>query len=303
MGLRWPRRTVPRGIFLPDRIDQRVDLGSQRCPQGLGLRPVFLEELVQLGNVGGHPADVAAGMLERGPCRGEQQSQHEGRHGRDQGGGQLDDVLGIAREVVLRQLGAQEHAGDRAAQDQGEGGSGDGYGAQIILDEWQGGWRAETAPRNGSNQPSLTAETDRQERRENRIASTSARRVDPAQSFADLSSLGKEASVTSRTDRHHHARLARGEDRLPGKRRCPRKRQTTRGLPGNPHVVGLPRRRQGLQAEEAGPLGLSRLLDPGAAARRLRGRTRPQPPAGAGRLSVRRAPGDLARSALHRRAR
>ena len=73
--------------------------------------------------------------------------------------------------------------------------------------------------------------------------------------------------------------------------------------PGNPYVMGLSGRRPGLQAQEAGPLSLPRLLDDCAAGGRLPRRVAAQSRACAGHLSGRFAAGGYRRWPLDRRSR
>ena len=121
---------TPGGGVAPDRIDHRVDLAPQRGARRGSLGAVVLQQPVDLDDVGGHAADVAAGAFEGGAGRGEQQRQHQRRHGGDQGDGELDHVLGVAGEVVLRQPGPHDGGGDGTGQDEAEGGGGKSDGTQ-----------------------------------------------------------------------------------------------------------------------------------------------------------------------------
>jgi hypothetical protein len=105
--------TRPSGrdrIVAPYRIDQRADLVAQLLPDGRAFRPVLFENVVELADVGRQPADRSAGVLERGPRRGEQQGQHEGGERRDQSRRQADHFLGIAGQMMLGQSRAHDRS-------------------------------------------------------------------------------------------------------------------------------------------------------------------------------------------------
>ena len=111
-------------------FDQRLQVSAQRLADRQRGRPVILEHLVELGEAHGQPADGGTGMLEGGPGGGEHQRQDQACQGGHQGGRQPDDLLRIARQMVLGHPGPHQRADDGAGHDQGKGDDGCGEGAQ-----------------------------------------------------------------------------------------------------------------------------------------------------------------------------
>jgi hypothetical protein len=92
---------------------------------------IFLQKLIELDNARGQAGDLAVRRLIGAARRGKEQCHHHGRHGADQRRRQPDHVLGIAAEMGVRQLVAQEKAAADADQDQPERRQGDDDG-QLL---------------------------------------------------------------------------------------------------------------------------------------------------------------------------